>query len=159
MDFGSYVDLVRSRLSAAGFQLADEGALALYAGRREVKLTRFGVVETVVGVSVPRESATQDDLKELGRQVVEAALKRKTRIPRGLGSSLVVYPTLVVESGSPDLQRFVGANVPKHWSLLEFPVVADLTAQSLLYLERTPFWGAAYYRKTRAEAHALLNSR
>src|SRR2546427_9710728 len=120
MDFGSYVDLVRSRLSAAGFQLADEGALALYAGRREVKLTRFGVVETVVGVSVPRESATQDDLKELGRQVVEAALKRKTRIPRGLGSSLV----------------------------------ADLTAQSLLYLERTPFWGAAYYRKTRAEAHA-----
>jgi hypothetical protein len=157
MELESYLQAVRIRLTADGFQLSEGDADAsLSAQRRQFKPTRFGLVETTVRLSSRRESATADELRAFADESLRWALAHKSRIPRGLGSSLVVYPTLVVETASPELRAFVAGYAPKHWSALEFPVVAELSNERLGCLEKTPFWGAAYYKKTREEARELL---
>lgn len=126
------------------------------ARRREVKLTRFGIVETVVAINAGAGRSEPEDLRKFGEDVVEFALAGKTKIPRGLGSSLVVYPVLVVDEASTELRRFAASYAPKRWSVMEFPVVVEGSSGSLLLLEKTPLWGSAYFRKTRREAQDLL---
>jgi hypothetical protein len=124
--------------------------------RKQVKLSRFGIVETVVVISDVHSQAGSDQLRTFGAEIVRSALKGKSRIPRGLGSSLVVYPVLVTDGVSDELRRFASSYAPKHWSILEFPVVVEPGAGSMVLVEKTPVWGAAYYRKTRREAQDLL---
>jgi hypothetical protein len=157
VDASGYVEPVRERLHRAGFrEEAPPAGVLLKTRRRQVKLSRFGVVETVVLISSPRSQAAPDDLRIFGAESVRAATVGKARLPLGLGSSLVVYPVLVVDAISDALNRFVDAYVPKHWAIVEFPVVVAPTAQTLVYATKTPVWGSAYYRKTRREAQDLL---
>ncbi len=157
VDDRAYLETVRDRLSRAGFR--DEGPAAgavMSVRRREVKLTRFGLVETVFAISPRSGDVEPDDLRLFGNDIVEFALAGKTKIPRGLGCSLVVYPVLLVDEVSSELRQFAGSYTPKHWSVVEFPVVVERSTWSLAMLERAPLWGAAYYRKTCRDAQELL---
>ncbi len=87
---------------------------------------------------------------------MRAAREGKVKLPRGLGSSLVVYPVLVTSGTSLELTEFVESHFPKHWAILEFPVVVRLDEQRLTFATKTPSWGRAYYRQTRREAQQLL---
>ena len=157
VDDRAYLETVRDRPSRAGFREESPPARAvLSARRREVKLTRFGLVETVVAISDPSGSSEPDDLRLLGDDIVQFALAGKTKIPLGLGSSLVVYPVLLVDEVLPELREFVGSYAPKHWCVMEFPVVVEKRTWSLVMLEHAPLWGAAYYRKTCRDAQELL---
>jgi hypothetical protein len=157
VDFEGYLESVRDRLQRAAFRQepAPPGATSM-ARRRELKVSRFGIVETVVGVSTVHAQPGPDQLRSFGSDVVRAALDGKTRLPRGLGSSVVVYPLLVADGISDELSRFVTAYAPRHWSILEFPVVIDIATSSLVLRKTTPVWGAAYYRATRRDAYELL---
>jgi hypothetical protein len=157
VDVSGYVESVRERLRRAGFrEEASPAGAILKARRRQVKLSRFGVVETVAVISSPRSQVEPDQLRMFGAESVRAATAGKTRLPLGLGSSLVVYPVLLLDVISDPLTRFVNAYVPKHWSIVEFPVVVVPAAQTLVFATKTPVWGSAYYRKTRREAQDLL---
>jgi len=156
MDVDAYVQIVRDRLSRAGFREESPPAAAvLKARRREVKLARFGLVETVVAISAPRTRSEPEDLRRFGADVVRSALEGKVKIPRGLGSGLVVYPALLVDEVPTALRSFMTSYAPKHWAIMDLPVV-ETSSRSLLLPEKTPLWGAAYYRKTRREARDLL---
>jgi hypothetical protein len=157
VEFEDYLESVRDRLQRAGFRQEPATAGAtLKARRREMKASRFGIVETVVAVSTIYSQPSPDQLRSFGSEIVRSALNGKTRLPRGLGSSVVVYPVLVAERVSDELTRFTNSYAPKHWSILEFPIVVDAEASSLVLRNTTPVWGAAYYRTTRRDAHDLL---
>ena len=157
MDVSGYVESVRERLHGAGFREEPSPAGALLkARRRQVKVSRFGVVETVVVISTSRSEADPDQLRMFGSESVRAARVGKTRLPLGLGSSLVVYPVLLVDAISDPLDGFVHSYAPKHWSIVEFPVVVAPATQTLAFATKTPVWGSAYYRKTRREAQDFL---
>ena len=121
-----------------------------------MKLTRFGLVETVVAVCERSGSSEPDDLRLLGADIVQFAKDGKSKIPLGLGCSLVVYPVLLVDEASSELRQFAGSYTPKHWCVMEFPVVVERSTRSLVMLGHVPLWGAAYFRKTRRDAQELL---
>jgi hypothetical protein len=158
VDFEAYLESVRDRLQLAGSR--EESAppsVTLMARRRQIKVSRSGINETVVAVSTIHSQPGPDQLRSFGAEIVSSALDGKTtRLPRGLGSSFVVYPVLVAAVISEELSRFTSSYAPKHWCILEFPVVVDAAMPSLVLRNRTPIWGAAYYRTTRREAHVLL---
>jgi hypothetical protein len=157
VDPDSYFEEVRDHLEEAGFKdEAPPPGSTLKARRRSIKLSRFGVVETVVAVSTVRSQPDSEQLRTFGGAVVESALAGKVRIPRGFGSGLVVYPVFVADAIPDELREFVASYAPKRWSILEFPVVVDLSSGDLVLFEKTPLWGAAYYRTTRREARVLL---
>jgi hypothetical protein len=45
---------------------------------------------------------------------------------------------------------------PKHWAANEIPVVYDAATNRLHYFEKTPVWGAAYYKGFRKLIVELL---
>jgi hypothetical protein len=152
-----YVESVRERLARAGFreESPPDGA-SLKARRRQVKLSRFGIAETVVVISNRVPQGDAEKLRSFGGAALRSAVVGKSRVPRGFGSSVVVYPVLLVETISDGLTDFVEHYVPKHWSIMEFPIVVEPAARTFLYRTKTAIWGAAYYRKTRREAEELL---
>ena len=67
-----------------------------------------------------------------------------------------MIPVLAVEGISDALAEFVRNYVPKLWAVVEFSIVVEPSAKSLVAGTKTPVWGGACYRKTRREAHDLL---
>ena len=121
-----------------------------------MKLSRFGVVETVVVIGTCVTEPDADGLRSFGQEAVRSAAVGKSRLPLGFGSSLAVYPVIVVDGISDALAEFVRHYVPKLWAVVEFPIIVEPSANSLVAATKTPVWGGAYYRKTRREAHDLL---
>jgi hypothetical protein len=159
MSADAYVKSVRDRLGAWGFreEAPPEGAV-LQARRKQLRLSRGGVVETVVVVSATRAGVTTEQFEQFGALSVRAAKEGKVKLPLGAGSSIVVYPVLLADGISQELTEFVESYVPKHWSIIEFPVVVQPSELRLTFATKTPFWGRAYYRKTRREAQNLLGA-
>jgi hypothetical protein len=153
----AYAESLLDRLRALGFreEAPPEGAVAQLR-RKQLSLSRFGVVETVVVVSTMRSNPTAEQLQTFGTLSVRAALEGTVKLPRGFGSSLVVYPVLVTDRTSQELTEFVESYLPKHWAMIEFPVVVQLDTPQVAHATKMPVWGSAYYRKTRRDAQQLL---
>ena len=77
-------------------------------------------------------------------------------LPRGLGSGLVVYAVFAVQEAGPDLLALTAGGAAKHWAAFEFPVVAELASGRVRRQEKTPVWGAAYFKSMRREADELF---
>ncbi|WP_336331048.1 MULTISPECIES: hypothetical protein [unclassified Haloarcula] len=117
---------------------------------RSLELSKFGFVDTVFVVGTAETAA---DAKSFSEAAFEYGLSVKSKLPRGLGGNLVVYPVVVTES---DLAEWVEGYAPKHWSSFEFPVVVDLSEGTVAYNESTPLWGTIYYNGFRETAETTL---
>jgi hypothetical protein len=160
VDPGAYFEALRGRLHGAGFK--DESpppGSTLMSRRRAIKLSRFGLVDTVVAVSTLRLRPDAAQLQVFAAEAVNSARAGKARLALGLGNSIVVYPVLVADAIPDELKQFVSSYEPKRWSIIEFPVVVDVSSGELAFYEKTPAWGAAYFRTTRREARDLLAPR
>ena len=74
MDAEGYLEATRDRLSRAGFrEEASPAGAVLKVRRREVKLSRFGLVETVVAISDLRSQPGPDHLRTFGDDIVRSA--------------------------------------------------------------------------------------
>ena len=158
MDVTAYLETVRGRLNAGGFRdEAPAAGAAIQLRQRTAKASRLSLVETVVAIRSGEEAARPEDVRAFASNVVRSALAGKSKIPRGLGSSLVVYPVVVVEECSAELRMFMASYVAKHWCLLELPVVVEGRTGNLVMYEETPVWGALYQRTTRNDARDWLS--
>jgi len=117
---------------------------------RSLSLSKFGLVDTVFVIGTA-ETASQ--AREFSEAAFEYGLSVKTKLPRGLGGNLVVYPVVVTEA---DLADWVLEYEPKHWSSFEFPVVIEPIEGTVDYYESTPLWGTIYYKGFRETAETTL---
>ncbi|SFS73114.1 hypothetical protein [Halostagnicola kamekurae] len=117
---------------------------------RSLSLSKFGLVDTVFVVGTA-ETAYQ--ARAFSEAAFEHGLSLKSKLPRGLGGNLVVYPIVVSET---DLANWVQLYDPIHWSSFEFPVVIDPTEGTVDYYESTRLWGIIYYKGFRETAETTL---
>jgi hypothetical protein len=152
----SYLAAVAQRLSQDGFELTPNvligGAPAdLWAARRKFQATKFGAVATFVVVS-RHESIDAAQLAAYSAASFQAAMERTGGV-RGLGSTGVCYAVSVYQHAAPGLSAAVETSaLMKHWASFEFPVLVDLTANSVTYNRQRVIWGAAYIRGFRRDA-------
>ena len=66
--------------------------------------------------------------------------------PRPGGACAACHPAESVRNDAP----------PKHRAASEIPVVYDTTQRQLHYFEKTPMWGAAYYKGFRKQIGQFL---
>jgi hypothetical protein len=149
-----YRQTVTARLGARGFvelsgAAAQAGALAAFR-RRRVQVSKCGFWETFAFVF---DEGAGPGCSALALRI---AIGHTVPLPRGLGSGMVVYPVFTVQHAGPELLALIGGKAPKHWAAFEFPVVAELASGQLRRQEKTPVWGAAYFRRMRREADELF---
>lgn len=96
------------------------------------------------------DNATRDDAKAL----FEAGFrfgKKANRVPllRGLQFGYMVIPVIVGESPDAALVQAVSQCPPKHWSLFEYPVVVDVSANRMISFSGIAVWGAFFFSDMR----------
>jgi hypothetical protein len=92
--------------------------------------------------------AYHDELTGLpGRRAMnEALLRVGSRYAVAMVDGLDAATTDAVKTHAP----------PRHWAAAEVPVVYDRGSGKLCFFEKTPMWGAAYYRGFRKEIAKFL---
>ena len=160
LSFEDYLLKLSSRMKRSGFSEFDRHLqgfqVDLSFHRREFVLAKFSVVDTFVMVTRALEGCTPTLFETFSQHVFQFALDHKSEWPRGLGGCAVSYPVLVVDASMEDIRLFVEAYCPKHWSSFEFPVLVDLSSQSVYHYTATPVLGLLYYQGFRKETRELF---
>jgi hypothetical protein len=158
-----YLSTATERLKADGFSIIENITYKNQTFRCVAKRTRFqaeffGFVEFFF---IFAEFSTIDklSLKEFSSKCFKYAKKyRSIPLPRGLFEGVNCFPVAVVDNVDSAVAEAVRSEAPpKHWSACEMPVICDLKAKQLYYLEKTPRWGSFYWDYFRAMVISMLS--
>ena len=122
-------------------------------------MTKFGNVETffVFGEVPTPDVASIQAFSATAFQYAKAA--KSFPLPCGLFEAVISYAVAIVPSLDDATAAAIRATAPKkHWAAFEVPVVCDASRGALCYFEKTPVWGAAYYRGFRAQIEKFLGA-
>lgn len=127
------------------------------AHRSRFEITKFGMAENFfVFAEIPNLSA------QVLQQYANAAFNfanqnKKVSLPNGLFVATFCYAVAITAHLDQQFAEYVRNTMPtSHWGAFEFPVIFDLATGNLCYYEKTPLWGAAYYRGFRNEIQMNL---
>jgi hypothetical protein len=154
----TYLRQVRARLEGAGYSWTDgAGGFLAVATRSSFQLTKFGFWETFF---VFREHGQLDraSMQRFMREAVAHAFaSRSVSLPRGVFAGVATFGIALAQSVDPTLVQAVRSETPpKHWAANEIPVVYDRGTSQLHYFEKTPVWGAAYFKGFRKQIEQFL---
>ncbi|MEM9610366.1 MAG: hypothetical protein AAGA99_23330 [Actinomycetota bacterium] len=139
---------IATRLEGIGFERHDlDDTLVLH--RRKFELSRLGLVDAVVALAAVDGEAAPDDVERLESFAVAQAKGRKTRIPRGLGSAVEVFPVTLAEGISDDAEAVIDGGPPNAWSLITVPAVVHDGGRAISVYEGRKVWGGAYFSSIR----------
>ncbi len=142
MDFNVYTENVSKRLQNR--ILAEElNAYCYYEEhfRAEwlfVKLKQFSFLSF-------KETINLSDISSYSQQCMNYALKHYKGLPRGIQNGIVSVNVLAGLNIKQDAVDFVLKSPRKKFSAFELPVIADLKNDKLIYINKTPVFGAMYY--------------
>jgi hypothetical protein len=158
-----WLEEVRGRLLAGGFVLlpddasADDTPFTMVARRSRFELTKFGFSETFF-LFAEFDALNPDRMRRFSADAFRTAKQlRKIGLPCGLFESVWSYAVAMCPTVDEATRQAVQNEAPpKHWAAAEIPVIYDSTQGKLYYFEKTPLWGAAYYRGFRKEIGKFL---
>jgi GYF domain 2 len=157
-----WLQRVQARLSADRYQFLPNPSsyteqFQLAARLSRFQASKFGNYETFfvfsdLGVpDVGRMSAFTTAAFDYAKR------NKKSGLPCGFFEAVACYCVAIVGAAQPELVYFIRNNTPKkHMSAFEIPVLFDASQGQLHYLEKTPVWGAAYWRGFRKEIEKYL---
>lgn len=104
-------------------------------------------------------AATTVDVQSLFDAAFQRA-KKVNRVPLrpGMQFGYLVMPCLVVKSVGKALVEYAEGRPPKHWSVLEFPVVVDRSTGKVHFYNQTAVWGAFYFSDMRKLVRQCITS-
>jgi hypothetical protein len=157
-----YIARVRPRLEAEGFvwidaPIRDTRSYLAAAKRRRFELTKFGMSTTFFVF----ERFDRVDTPSL-RSFAESAFEFGTRnrgglLPRGLGEGVFCFAVAVGDGAEEDAIRWVRDEAPpKRWAGAMIPAIVLPASGEVYYLQKTPMWGAAYWKGLRGMAQRIL---
>lgn len=130
-----------------------------YAARRSrFEISKFGMAETFFTFAeIP--NLTPDILRNFSSTSFQFANKNKSvPLPNGFFVATTCFAAAITMNLDPQMAESVRQSAPvKHWGAFEMPVVFDLASGNLVYFEKTPAWGAAYYAGFRREIQSNLS--
>jgi hypothetical protein len=156
----SYLAAVGPRLQSEGYELttvAADGLDVKVARRRRFEASKFGVAENVFGLA-ELASADAEAIRSFSATCFRLATQGSgSTVPRALGRAVFCYAVALVHGLDEAIAAEIRSKAPaKHWAANEIPVAVDLDRKEVLYFEKTPLWGAAYYRGFRKTIRSLL---
>ncbi len=160
MDYPRYVEFFKSHCGESGFSIAEnvqigDVAFDVVANKEGFELTKFGNAVYVYFLA-RRPSLSVEELTDFSAACHRHALEnRRSKLPLGFFNSVFTYPFFCCEAVTEETARFAEQYRPSHWSAQEFPTVVNLSTGETHNFQKTPIWGAAYYRRSREIAAEL----
>jgi hypothetical protein len=150
------------RLESDGFSISRDVSFAgqhfiVVAHRSRFELTKFGNSETFFVFGDVR-TLDANLVQRFSSLAFEYAKESKSfPLPCGVCESVYCFAVCVTDGLDELTAESVRSRAPtKHWAAAEIPVVYDRASGKVCFFERTPLWGAAYYRTFRNQIKKYL---
>lgn len=159
---GQWLTYVSHKLAANRFSPMDPAVYQpqgykYMAQRSEFEISKFGMAEYFFTFAeVP--NLTPAVMQQYSGSAFQFSNNNKqVSLPNGLFAATFCFAVAMTENLSPETADVIRNTTPvKHWSAFEYPVVMDLVSGNLVYFEKTPLWGAAYFAGFRRMIEANL---
>ena len=158
----TWLRMVLQRLSSDGFSISHnvsfEGQeFMAVAHRSRFELTKFGNSETFF-VFGSLQTCDADSIRGFSSLAFKFAKRSKSfPLPCGLFEFVCCFAVCLADALDESTADSVRRVMPrKHWAAAEIPVVFDCDQGRVCFLERTPLWGAAYYKGFRNQIAKYL---
>jgi len=145
MAFNDYISRVYQRFSSCGNVLVGRFyATQFYEEKFKVKwlATKLKMFSYVSYLPVINEQ----DIIEFSDACIADALQKYQGLPRGFQNGVGSFCVLASEYIDPRAIAYVQQRPKKHYAAFEMPIIYDLTRNMLFYYDKTPMWGAIYYK-------------
>lgn len=129
-----------------------------YAARRSrFEITKFGMAENFF-VFGEISNLTQEILRQYTTAAFKFANDNKTvKLPNGFFAATFCFAVVITSNLDPQLAQYIRETEPvSHWSAFELSIVFDKASGDLVFYEKTPLWGGAYYKGFRKEIQTNL---
>jgi|GEM_PF-5045176 len=143
-----------AKLEAAGYERYDRGDAVLL-HERKFKVTRFSVVDTVIGITA-QESVTEDSFMAHDANTVEGARSLKSAWPLGMGGSIEQFPIVFADVADNGALEAAAAQSPKRWGIMSAHAVVHAATGEATMFEGRALWGAAYIAALRVKLKEIL---
>ena len=157
-----WLAIATQRLSADGFSVTRDVSFRgqgpfVVAHRSRFEWSKCGNLETffVFGDVSPADTAA---LRQFSALAFELALERKSfPLPRGLFEGVFCYAVSSTNNlAEPTADSLRSETPTRHWAAVEMPVVRIRGSDALSFFEKTPSWGAFYWKGIRAQVNKYL---
>jgi hypothetical protein len=102
---------------------------------------------------------TEQDITHYSEICLAHALVTYKGLPRGFQNGVVSFNLLASEMVDDAAIAFAKQVPKKHYAAAEMPIVFDLSNNRIHYCEKTPMWGAIYYKYFREYIDKNFNVR
>jgi len=159
----NYMSTATQRLKADGFKITENVTYKNQTFRCVAKRTRwqleYGGFAEFFFIFVEFSDISRNSLWEFSAEALDYAKKfRSIPLPRGLFESVICFPVAIVYNIDSAVAEAARSEAPpKHWAAHEMPVICDLKAKRLYYLEKTPYWGSLYWDRFREIVRTVLS--
>jgi len=144
-----------AKLQNQGYARTDVGSAAMM-HKREFRLSRFGNVDTVVGVMINPGVATGAAFEAHDESTKAAAMGLKSKLPLGFGSAVELFPVMFAESADASAIEAAQGQSPKRWAIMSSRALVHGPQQEVVLFEGRAIWGAAYVKSQRTKLRGLL---
>lgn len=144
-----------AKLEADGFTRTEHGRVALL-HHRAFRLSRFGMVDTVVGIALEPGVATEASFVALDKETKQGAMSVKSKWPLGLGSAVEMFPVLFAETADAAAIAAANGASPKRWGIMSSHALVHGSPAQIELFDGRAIWGAAYVASQRKKLKQYL---
>lgn len=92
---------------------------------------------------------TAQEISHYSNACIAHALSIYKGLPRGFQNGVASFNVMVSEKVDSEAAAFAKSRPKKHFAAMQMSVVYDLSNNEIFYYEKTPLWGAIYYKHFR----------
>jgi len=153
MDQNTYLKTVYEKLRQDGFELTKDKINefdVVVATKKQFKLSWFATQMNIFAIMGVANNVSKSVIGNFSKISLDYAIKKKKGLPRGLQAGVVSFALLVSLNVNEDAKQWVQQRPKKHFAAFEMPVIFDLRINELYYYDKTPIFGAIYYKSFRS---------
>jgi len=144
-----YLKNVYEKLRRDEFELMndriDEFSVAV-ATKKQSKLSWLATQMNIFVIMSISKYASKDEIENFSKLSLDYTIKKKRGLPRGLQANVVSFALLASSNISEDAKEWIQQKPKKHFAAFEVPIIFDTRSNRLYYCDKTPLWGAIYYK-------------
>jgi hypothetical protein len=159
MKADEYIQKVSKKFSDDNLQVKKDrinNQEVLVANKSEFRWSWLATKLQIFACVSSKDRITKGELQEYSKSCLDYA-KSNMHGMRGMQTGAVSFAVLASESIDDDTKEWVQQIPPKHFALMEFPVIYDLKEDKLYYCEKTPFFGWIYFKFFRSFVKMYFN--
>jgi len=157
MNYNEYLSKVEAKFSTAKDVAVEQyRTKMLYEEKFEMKwiatkLKMFSFVTYAPHV-------TAQDISDYSNLCIAHALSTYKGLPHGFQNGVASFNVMASEKVDPEAIAFAKSRPKKHFAAMQMPVIYDLSSNEIFYYEKTPLWGAIYYKHFREYIQKNFNA-